>query len=315
MIKKNIHTSFLFWLFTFIFCFCSSAQADISLPGYQQLGDNDNDAVTYSQLREYPFYVSLTSAITVDSISLENVSGQESDSSLVFFMDGTKVATGAPGDTTAYLDTPLLLSAGMHTLSLRGSCYDDGNLSPCSENDPDFDFSIPDLPADFVDPVTILINADLNTPLESRSWQQDRVKITGNANASIDLHYKDDRLDILGSTNAGTVDLGAGNNIMRVGLDNNVPIYLGDGWNQLQINGSHNTGTITGSNQGDTVKIKGAAFAPLELNDGRNRVEIFQNLTSVLSMDSSRDQAYIHGNVSGTIDMGGGRDTLKLMES
>ena len=315
MIRKIVLTYPLIWIIAITLGCVASAQADISLPGFQSLGDNSsNETVTYAQLRNYPFYVSLTSDLSISSISLENVSQQEADSSLVFFMNDVKVATGSPGATTAYLDPPLNLGAGLHTLALRGSCYDSyGSLTPCAGSSPiSFDFSIPDLAADFVEPVTILITGDLNSPLAGATPQDDGVKITGNANATIDLSNGDDRLDILGSANSSDVDLGVGSNIMRVGGNNNVSIYLGNGWNQLQINGSHNSGTITGGNQGDSVKIKGSAFGPLELSGGKNKVEILQNLTSALYTASSRDQAYIHGDVSGTIDMGGGRDLLKI---
>ncbi|MEA3465081.1 MAG: hypothetical protein U9R29_03610, partial [Thermodesulfobacteriota bacterium] len=44
--------------------------ADVSLPGYQQLGGNSHLTVTADELRDYPFYFSLSSDISISKISL-----------------------------------------------------------------------------------------------------------------------------------------------------------------------------------------------------------------------------------------------------
>jgi MSHA biogenesis protein MshQ len=312
MIRTTLHISYIFWLLALIFYLCNPAQADIALPGYQQLGDNDNDAVTYSQLQEYPFYVSLTSDITLTDISLENVSGLEDDSSLAFFINDTKVATGQPGAESAALNNPLSLSAGLHTLSLRGSCYDNGVLVSCSGGGFDADLSISDLDDIFVEPITITVNGDLNNPISGTTQQADGVLIEGNTNNSIDLLNGDNRLDIEGNTNDGDIYTGQQDDVVRIGGNNNVSIYLDNGDNQLQINGNHNTGTIYAGNQDDILKIKGSAFGSIDLSGGENKVEILQDFTSSLITENSDDLVYIHGNSSGTIDMGSGDNILKI---
>lgn len=301
----------LFCLLALIFCLCNPVHADISLPGYQQLGDNDNDAVTFSQLREYPFYVSLTSDITLTDISLENVSGLESDSSLVFFIDGSKVATGQPGAETAALNNPLSLSAGLHTLTLRGGCYDNGTLVPCSGSTGGSNFSIDDLDTRFVEPVTDKITGDLNNFFRGTN-QSDGVEVTSNTNRGIDSRNGNDRLYIHGTCNNGDIDLGGGDDITLVGGNNNVSIDLGNGQNHLQIDGAHNSETITGSNQNDIVKIKGSAYGPILLYAGANKVEIGGNFTSTLVTKNQKDEIYIHGNVSGNINMRNGKDSLRI---
>jgi hypothetical protein len=242
MNRITFHATYIFWLLALLFCLSGPVQADISLPGYQQLGDNGDNAVTYSQLREYPFYVSLASDITLTSISLVNISGLEPDSSLVFFVNGTKVATGQPGAETATLDSPLSLSTGLHTLSLQGSCYkNNGDLVPCSGSGDVVNFNIPDLDTGFVGSDPDIVYGDLNYPLDGDDGfffhQDDQVQITGNVNASIDLLNGDDRLDIIGTANSGSISLSGGDDTVRIGGNNSVSIDLGNGQNHLQIDG------------------------------------------------------------------------------
>ncbi len=287
------------------------ALADVELPGFQQLGDNSHLTVTYDQLRESPFYVSLTDDITLASISLSGVSGLEPDSSLVYFIDGIKVATGTQGSTS--VPVSMSLTAGYHTLALRGSCYSNGVLAPCSGGSATMNIAIADLSDRFVDPVTHLVNGDLNNSYTGSS-QTDAVEITGDANRSIDLRQGADRLYIHGSANgSGSLGLGNGDDVILIGGDKNVPVDLGQGDNHLQVNGSLNSGAVTGGNQDDTLKVKGEANYSIELNGGNDQVEILQNMNGSMSMGIGNDQVYIHGDVNGTgISMGGGSDILRV---
>lgn len=293
--------------------FCCSAFADVVLPGFQQLGDNSNLAVTYDQLQQSPFYVSLTSPICLSAISLTGASGLEADSSLVFFIDGQKVATADPGVTSVTLIAPLDLAAGLHTLALRGGCYDNGTLVPCSGELAAVDLSIADLDERFVDPVTDLITGDLNSPFMGTS-QVDAVEITGAANRGINLAQGDDRLYIHGAANGNDpIDLSNGDDVVLIGGDKNSPLNLGQGKNHLQVNGNLNNGALTGENQDDTVKIKGEVNSSIQLNGGSDHVEILQNVNSLIDMGNGSDQLYVHGNVNGSgVSMGGGADVLRV---
>lgn len=302
----------LIFLFTFLFVACPvNGRADVSLSGFQQLGDNSNLTVTYDQLRTSPFYFSLSSDVSLSSIDLNNVSGLEPDSSLVFFIDDVKVGTGSQGSASVAVN--LSLAAGLHTLSLRGSCYDNGILTPCSGMGSSANISIDDLPERFVDPVTDLITGDLNTTYIGTN-QSDGIEITGNTNRGIDLRNRADRLYIHGSTNnVYAINLGNGDDIIRIAGDKNSPLGLGNNNNQCQIDGNVNSGTLSGGNQDDVVKIKGDVKAPVELNGGTDAMEVLGNNNSRIEMGKGNDQLYVHGNVSGAgIDMGRGNDVLQI---
>ena len=232
--------------------------ADVSLLGSQQLGDNSLSVVSHDQLQSYPFYFLLDKEISLSAISLSAVASLEPDSAIVVFIDGVEVGTGNPGSSSVPVD--ISLASGLHTLAVRGSCYDSGTWIPCSGAAGYSSVSIPDLSADFVDPVTDLIAGDLNTAYQGTN-QSDGIEITINSNRGIDLGSGNDRLYIHGDSNGNdAIILGDGDDVIRIGSDKNAPLELGNNDNQCQIDGNANNGTILGGDQIDIVKIKVAVM-------------------------------------------------------
>ena len=114
--------------------------ADIFIRGHIHVGDNyfDNyippeplsykksfwfSSRTYFMYLDYPsnFYLSKDSLIT--GVELVNANGIESDSNIKVYIDGNLVGTGADGSNIIIFDSPVSLSAGYHTVAVRGSCY------------------------------------------------------------------------------------------------------------------------------------------------------------------------------------------------
>jgi hypothetical protein len=306
------------WFFSVLILNPAFSWGGISLPGYQLIGDTSDETsdslpVSFSQLSAYPFYFSLTSAATLSAIQLQNVSDQESNSVLTFYIDGNEVGSTSPGAQSATVNN-LSLSAGLHTLMLRGRCYNNGEFSSCSVATLVPDLSVADLAERFVDPTTYLNSGNLNTSYSGTN-QTDSVEIAGNANRSIDLQNGDDRLYIHGANNsAAWIDLGNGADMVRIGGNKNAAIDLGSDTNQCQIDGNANSGDLSGGNQSDTVKVKGSVYASVDLSGGDDQMEILGNLTAVIEMGNGEDQLYVHGNVSGSgvVDMGGGNDVARI---
>lgn len=308
-VSRVIRVALLIWCVAL--CFPIAAKADISLAGRQLLGDNSNEPVRYDQLREYPFYFSLSEDVSLSSVFLNNLTGLENDSSLVIFIDDVEIATGNAGNHS--VPVSIDLTSGLHTLALRGSCYDDGTLVPCSGTGTTTILSIADLAERFVDPVTKLVSGDLNSSYRGAN-QSDGVEITGDANRDIDLRNGNDRLYIHGNNNSNaSISLSNGSDIVRIGGDKNGALSLGSGSNQCQIDGNANNASITGGNQTDTIKIKGSVNTTISLGNGNDEVEILGNVNGDLSMGKHADRAYIHGAVYGSgVDMGDGDDTLQI---
>ena len=130
------------FILLFAFFFMLFLRADIILEGYLHPGDNENtmytpeDPLTRYDESTYDYYLNnpsrfyLTEDVNITKIELVAPYGFETDSNLRIYIDGNLVATGNDGET--FVDVDLYLTAGMHTIAVRGSCYHNGNERDCS---------------------------------------------------------------------------------------------------------------------------------------------------------------------------------------
>lgn len=109
------------------------ASADVLMPGSQHIGDQDwnaftpSEPVTRAEEQANPSHFSLSEPLTITSVTMQNAIAQFRGSiQMDLFVDGRKVGTSNTSDTFT-LNSPLNLTAGVHTLYIDPYCIDRRN--------------------------------------------------------------------------------------------------------------------------------------------------------------------------------------------
>ena len=131
--------------------------ADIFINGHIHVGDDyfddytPTDPISYKQTSwgffssttfmylDYPTNFYISKDMTFTGVKLGNAEGIESDSNIKVYIDGNLVGTGVDGSDVIIFDSPVSLSAGYHTIAVRGSCYRRGREVSCNRNNVDND--------------------------------------------------------------------------------------------------------------------------------------------------------------------------------
>lgn len=137
----------------------------------------------------------------------------------------------------------------------------------------------------------------------------DQIKVTGAAYANFELGDGDDKLNITTGNVTGTVDGGAGDDVIKVTQGYSAAINAGSGDDKVTV-GNYAAAIDLGTGD-NTLDVTNAVNGQLTAGDGNDTVEIGSSSASI-DLGDGVNEITVDGGISGNLTLGDGNDTATI---